>query len=66
MTSENIYDKDNSSSYNVSVGVDNSKNETQTKMELGLSDSQKKANKLYNNRKWKYRSKDKQIFQMEI
>lgn len=41
LISQNIYDKDNSSSYNVSVGVDNSKKETQAKMELGLSDSSK-------------------------
>jgi len=41
LTSENINDKDNSSSYNLSVGVDKSENDTQAKMELGMSDSQK-------------------------
>lgn len=41
LTSENIYDKDKNKSFNLSVGVDNSKKETQGKMELGLNSSNK-------------------------
>ncbi|ABV67203.1 hypothetical protein Abu_0943 [Aliarcobacter butzleri RM4018] len=41
LTSENIYDKDKNKSFNLSVGVDNSKKEAQGKMELGLNSSNK-------------------------
>lgn len=41
LTSENIYDKDKNKSFNLNLGVDNSKKETQGKMELGLNSSNK-------------------------
>ena len=41
LITQNIYDKNDSNSYNLSLGVSKTQKETQGKMELGLSDSLK-------------------------
>ena len=41
LITQNIYDKNDSNSYNLSLGVSKTQKETQGKMELGLSDSSK-------------------------